>query len=122
MIRFYGLLMLIDLALLVIALIDCLSTDEFSVRNLPKVVWALGAWLAASAVAVGRLAGGWRARRAALVSTAISLFCGVLAGYALARLNFPFAGSLGTGIFVTYLVPQTLLRIVQPPALALRRA
>jgi hypothetical protein len=38
-IRFYGLLMLIDLALLVIALIDCLSTDEFSVRNLPKVVW-----------------------------------------------------------------------------------
>lgn len=39
MIRFYGLLMLIDLALLVIALIDCLSTDEFSVRNLPKVVW-----------------------------------------------------------------------------------
>lgn len=31
--------MLIDLALLVIALIDCLSTDEFAVRNLPKVVW-----------------------------------------------------------------------------------
>ncbi|GAA1031285.1 PLD nuclease N-terminal domain-containing protein [Virgisporangium ochraceum] len=39
MIRLYGLLMLIDLALLVIALIDCLSTEEFSVRNLPKVVW-----------------------------------------------------------------------------------
>ena len=37
----------------------------------------------------------------ALCSTAISLTCGVLAGYALARLNFPFAGSLGTGIFVT---------------------
>ena len=32
----------------------------------------------------------------ALVSTVISLFCGVLAGYALARLNFPYAGSLGT--------------------------
>jgi multiple sugar transport system permease protein len=47
----------------------------------------------------------------ALVSTAISLLCGVLAGYALSRLNFPFAGSLGTGIFVTYLVPQTLLFI-----------
>ena len=44
-------------------------------------------------------------------STAISLFCGVLAGYALSRLNFPFAGSLGTGIFITYLVPQTLLFI-----------
>ena len=47
----------------------------------------------------------------ALVSTIISLFCGVLAGYALARLNFPWAGSLGTVIFVTYLVPQTLLFI-----------
>jgi multiple sugar transport system permease protein len=47
----------------------------------------------------------------AAVSTLISLVCGVLAGYALARLNFPFAGGLGTGIFVTYLVPQTLLFI-----------
>ena len=47
----------------------------------------------------------------ALASTAISLVCGVFAGYALSRLNFPFAGSLGTGIFVTYLVPQTLLFI-----------
>ncbi len=46
-----------------------------------------------------------------LLSTLISLFCGLLAGYALSRLNFPFAGSLGTGIFVTYLVPQTLLFI-----------
>jgi multiple sugar transport system permease protein len=47
----------------------------------------------------------------ALVSTVISLFCGLLAGYALSRLKFPFAGSLGTGIFITYLVPQTLLFI-----------
>ena len=46
-----------------------------------------------------------------LAATAISLFCGVLAGYALARLKFPFAGSIGTGIFITYLVPQTLLFI-----------
>jgi hypothetical protein len=38
-IRLYGLFFLIDLALLVIALIDCLSTDEHEVRNLPKVVW-----------------------------------------------------------------------------------
>jgi multiple sugar transport system permease protein len=45
----------------------------------------------------------------ALVSTIISLFCGVLAGYALARLNFPYAGGLGTAIFITYLVPQTFL-------------
>jgi len=53
----------------------------------------------------------WNTMLIALLSTAISLFCGILAGYALARLNFPFAGSLGTGIFITYLVPQTLLFI-----------
>ena len=47
----------------------------------------------------------------AIVSTLISIFCGILAGYALARLRFPLAGALGTGIFVTYLVPPTLLFI-----------
>ena len=47
----------------------------------------------------------------AFASTLISLFCGLLAGYALSRLKFRFAGALGTGIFVTYLVPQTLLFI-----------
>jgi multiple sugar transport system permease protein len=47
----------------------------------------------------------------AIVSTLISLFCGILAGYALSRLKFRFAGALGTGIFITYLVPQTLLFI-----------
>jgi hypothetical protein len=30
---------LLDLALLVIALIDCLSTDEFAIRALPRVAW-----------------------------------------------------------------------------------
>src|SRR6266852_4103076 len=53
----------------------------------------------------------WNTTFIALASTAISLVCGVFAGYALSRLNFPFAGSLGTGIFITYLVPQTLLFI-----------
>ncbi|HET7365547.1 MAG TPA: carbohydrate ABC transporter permease [Burkholderiales bacterium] len=47
----------------------------------------------------------------AFVATMISLVCGVIAGYALARLTFRWAGILGTGIFVTYLVPQTLLFI-----------
>ena len=47
----------------------------------------------------------------ATVSTIISLVCGLFAGYALSRLKFPFAGSIGTGIFITYLVPQTLLFI-----------
>ncbi len=53
----------------------------------------------------------WNTMFIAAISTMISLFCGVLGGYALSRLNFPFAGSLGTGIFITYLVPQTLLFI-----------
>lgn len=37
--RLYALLFLVDLVLVVIALIDCLSTEEFAVRNLPKVAW-----------------------------------------------------------------------------------
>jgi multiple sugar transport system permease protein len=44
-------------------------------------------------------------------STAISLFAGVLAGYALARLIFPGSTVFGISIFVTYLVPPTLLFI-----------
>src|SRR5690349_19954851 len=47
----------------------------------------------------------------ATVSTVISLICGLFAGYALSRLKFTFVGSIGTGIFITYLVPQTLLFI-----------
>ena len=46
-----------------------------------------------------------------VLSTAIALFCGLLAAYALARLRFPLGGTLGTSVFVTYLVPQTLLFI-----------
>jgi multiple sugar transport system permease protein len=47
----------------------------------------------------------------AIASTAISLFAGVLAGYALARLVFPGSTAFGISIFVTYLVPPTLLFI-----------
>ncbi|MFI7547516.1 PLD nuclease N-terminal domain-containing protein [Actinoplanes sp. NPDC049599] len=39
MIRLYSLFVLIDLALVVIALIDCLSAEEFQIRALPRVVW-----------------------------------------------------------------------------------
>ena len=53
----------------------------------------------------------WNTMFIAIVSTMISLFCGLLAGYALARLRFRAAGGLGTSIFVTYLVPPTLLFI-----------
>jgi hypothetical protein len=37
--RLLPLLMLADIALMVVALIDCLSADEFTVRALPKIVW-----------------------------------------------------------------------------------
>ena len=37
--RLFPLLFLVDLALLVIALIDCLSAEEFAIRALPRVAW-----------------------------------------------------------------------------------
>ncbi len=47
----------------------------------------------------------------AIASTAVSLFAGVLAGYALSRLVFRGSTLFGIMIFVTYLVPPTLLFI-----------
>ena len=37
--RLFPLLALADLALIVVALIDCLSVEEFQIRALPRVVW-----------------------------------------------------------------------------------
>ncbi len=45
----------------------------------------------------------------AIVSTALSLFCSILAGYSLARLRYRGATGIGWGVFITYLVPPTLL-------------
>jgi multiple sugar transport system permease protein len=45
----------------------------------------------------------------AFASTAISLFCSILAGYSLARLRYRGANAIGWSIFITYLVPPTLL-------------
>ncbi len=53
----------------------------------------------------------WNTMLIAVVSTIISLICGMFAGYALARLRFRGSEFLGTAIFITYLVPQTLLFI-----------
>ena len=53
----------------------------------------------------------WNTMLIATVSTIISLICGMFAGYSLARLRFKDSEFLGTAIFVTYLVPQTLLFI-----------
>jgi multiple sugar transport system permease protein len=44
-----------------------------------------------------------------VLSTAISLAIAILAGYSLARLRFRGVGSFGTAVFITYLVPPTLL-------------
>jgi multiple sugar transport system permease protein len=43
------------------------------------------------------------------ISTAISLVVGTIAAYALARLRFRGSQVIGTSIFITYLVPTTLL-------------
>ena len=43
------------------------------------------------------------------LATALSLVIGTVAAYALARLKFVAVGGLGTAIFVTYLVPTSLL-------------
>ena len=44
-----------------------------------------------------------------VVATSASLVISVLAGYSLARLRYRGVGSFGTAVFVTYLVPPTLL-------------
>ena len=44
-----------------------------------------------------------------VVATTVSLVIAILAGYSLARLRFPGVGSFGTAVFITYLVPPTLL-------------
>jgi ABC-type uncharacterized transport system permease subunit len=62
--------------------------------SLPKVVWAMGAWLAVSAIAVGRVVGGWQARRAAIYSSLS--FAAVIALY----VAFRVAETNGGGRFL----------------------
>jgi multiple sugar transport system permease protein len=44
-----------------------------------------------------------------VLATSISLVISILAGYSLARLRFPGVNTFGTAVFITYLVPPTLL-------------
>jgi len=44
-----------------------------------------------------------------VIATTVSVVIGPIAAYALARLKFVGVGAFGTGIFVTYLVPTSLL-------------
>ena len=45
----------------------------------------------------------------AVVATTISVIISILAGYSLARLRFRGGAAFGTAIFITYLIPPTLL-------------
>jgi len=44
-----------------------------------------------------------------VVATSVSLVIAILAGYSLARLRYRGVNSFGTAVFITYLVPPTLL-------------
>jgi multiple sugar transport system permease protein len=44
-----------------------------------------------------------------VTATAVSLVIAILAGYSLARLRYRGVGAFGTAVFITYLVPPTLL-------------
>jgi multiple sugar transport system permease protein len=44
-----------------------------------------------------------------VTATSISLVISILAGYSLARLRYRGVGTFGTAVFITYLVPPTLL-------------
>ena len=45
----------------------------------------------------------------AVLATGVSVLISILAGYSLSRLRFRGAGTFGTAIFISYLVPPTLL-------------
>src|SRR5438093_4438082 len=58
--------------------------------NLPQLMWGTGAWAAVSGIAVGRVIGGWQARRAAVYSSVT--FMAVLVLYVAIRVAGPAAG------------------------------
>ena len=58
--------------------------------NVPQLMWGTGAWLAVSGVALGRVLGGWQARRAAVYSSLT--FAAVLVLYVAIRVAAPGAG------------------------------
>jgi ABC-type uncharacterized transport system permease subunit len=56
----------------------------YSAVSVPDIVWGLTAWAAVTALTLGRLLGGWQARRAAMLSSI--LFIGVMALYVAVRM------------------------------------
>ncbi len=57
---------------------------EYKTWVVPQIIWGLGAWIGVSALALGRVLGGWQARRAALMSALT--FASVIALYVVFRL------------------------------------
>lgn len=68
-----------------------LEQYEYLLVRIPFLTWLKNSFIVAS------------------TSTLLSLAVGILAGYAIARLRFRGAEPIGLGIFITYLVPTTLL-------------
>lgn len=66
---------------------------EYHQLNLPQLVWGTGAWVAVTCIAVGRMARGWQAQRAAKYSSLA--FVAVLVLYVAFRVARP-----GTGQFL----------------------
>jgi ABC-type uncharacterized transport system permease subunit len=56
----------------------------YAAVNVPQIVWGLTAWAAVTALTLGRVLGGWQARRAAVLSSV--LFIGVMALYVAVRM------------------------------------
>ena len=56
----------------------------------------------------------WNTMLIAVVSTALSIFCSICIGYALARLKFPGSDFMGIGIFLVYLVPVSYTHLTLP--------
>ena len=55
MARLFALILLLDLALLVVALIECLSADESAIRGLPRIGWVFVILLCAPVGAIAWL-------------------------------------------------------------------
>jgi len=63
---------------------------EYHEMNLPQLVWGMGAWIAVTCIALGRVARGWQAQRAAKYSSVA--FVAVLVLYVAFRVAGPAAG------------------------------
>ena len=88
------------------------DVELYNARNAPFLVWnpTLSHWLYLFTNTLFTQ-WAWNTLLVATASTALSLLAGVLAGYALSRLTFRGSTSFGILIFITYLVPPTLLFI-----------